>query len=79
MGLNLAYVADASLGTEGCAKNQDFIAKPFGRTGSPEMNPTAQGKGLASTLTLSIPGVPVAAQKPILTRVPAGTMSALTE
>ena len=36
-------------------------------------------KGFDSILMLSIPGVPEAAQKPIVTRVPEGTMSALTE
>lgn len=40
--------------------------------------PMDQGNGLASILTLSIPGVPVPAQKPILTLVPAGILSALT-
>ena len=61
-----------------CAKKQDHSAR--GKRSHPlQANQRNYFKGFDSILTLSIPGVPMAAQKPIFTRVPEGTMSALTE
>ena len=59
-------------------KNRIFLPKGNGATPAGQINRN-YFKGFDSILTLSIPGVPMGAQKPIFTRVPEGTMSALTE